>query len=105
MDKELLIPLLDYLIKYHFPEIKKMQENGAINEECYIELYKEVVNRTAKLAALWQCYGFCHGVLNTDNLSILGLTIDFGPFGWIEHFDKGHVCNHSDTSGRYSYEN
>ena len=54
--------------------------------------------------ALWQSVGFCHGVLNTDNMSILGLTIDFGPFGFLEYFDKKHICNYSDKEGRYSYE-
>ena len=61
--------------------------------------------RTAKLVALWQSYGFCHGVLNTDNMSILGLTIDYGPFGFMEYFDKNYICNHSDNEGRYSYTN
>jgi uncharacterized protein YdiU (UPF0061 family) len=51
----------------------------------------------------WQAVGFCHGVMNTDNMSILGLTIDYGPFGFLDAFDPGHVCNHSDSSGRYAY--
>jgi len=51
----------------------------------------------------WQSVGFCHGVMNTDNMSILGLTIDYGPFGFIDGFDANHICNHSDTHGRYSY--
>jgi uncharacterized protein YdiU (UPF0061 family) len=63
-----------------------------------------VVARTAKLAALWQTVGFCHGVLNTDNMSILGLTIDYGPFGFMEHFDPKFICNYSDHDGRYRYE-
>ena len=105
LDEKMIIPLLNYLIKNHFPEIQKQNDNGSPIEECYVELYKEVVRRTAKLVALWQCYGFCHGVLNTDNMSILGLTIDYGPFGWVEHFNKNHTCNHSDSNGRYSYEN
>jgi len=63
------------------------------------------VRRTAHVIALWQSYGFCHGVLNTDNLSILGLTIDFGPFGWMDYFNKDHICNHSDDQGRYSFKN
>jgi uncharacterized protein YdiU (UPF0061 family) len=57
------------------------------------------------MVALWQCYGFCHGVLNTDNMSILGLTIDYGPFGFMEYFDKKHICNHSDQHGLYMYAN
>ena len=63
----------------------------------------EVSRRTARLMAQWQAVGFCHGVMNTDNLSILGLTIDYGPFGFLDAFDPGHICNHSDHQGRYAY--
>lgn len=66
-------------------------------------MFEEIVQRTAKMVALWQCVGFCHGVLNTDNLSVLGLTIDYGPYGFLEHYDPKHICNHSDKEGRYSY--
>src|SRR5206468_1212089 len=59
--------------------------------------------RTAELIAQWQAVGFCHGVMNTDNMSILGLTIDYGPFGFLDAFDPGHICNHSDEHGRYAY--
>lgn len=62
-----------------------------------------VVERTALLVAQWQAVGFCHGVMNTDNMSILGLTIDYGPFGFVDGFDAGYICNHSDTQGRYAY--
>jgi uncharacterized protein YdiU (UPF0061 family) len=55
--------------------------------------------------AQWQAVGFCHGVMNTDNMSILGLTLDYGPFGFMEGFNPGHICNHSDTQGRYAYQN
>jgi uncharacterized protein YdiU (UPF0061 family) len=51
----------------------------------------------------WQAVGFCHGVMNTDNMSMLGLTIDYGPFGFLDQFDPGHICNHSDHQGRYAY--
>ena len=54
--------------------------------------------------AHWQAVGFCHGVMNTDNLSILGLTLDFGPFGFMENFNASYICNHSDSSGRYAYD-
>jgi uncharacterized protein YdiU (UPF0061 family) len=53
--------------------------------------------------AQWQAVGFCHGVMNTDNMSILGLTIDYGPFQFLDGFDPGHICNHSDTQGRYAF--
>ena len=62
-----------------------------------------VTRRTAELMAQWQAVGFCHGVMNTDNMSILGLTIDYGPFGFLDAFDPGHICNHSDHQGRYAY--
>jgi uncharacterized protein YdiU (UPF0061 family) len=55
------------------------------------------------MVAHWQAVGFAHGVMNTDNMSILGLTIDYGPFGFLDGFDPGHVCNHSDTGGRYAF--
>jgi uncharacterized protein YdiU (UPF0061 family) len=53
--------------------------------------------------AQWQAVGFCHGVMNTDNMSMLGLTIDYGPFGFLDAYDPGHICNHSDHGGRYAY--
>ena len=67
-------------------------------------MYEEIVKSTAKMVALWQCYGFCHGVLNTDNMSMMGLTIDYGPYGFLEHYDPKFICNHSDDQGRYRYE-
>lgn len=55
------------------------------------------------MVAEWQCVGFCHGVLNTDNMSIVGLTIDYGPFGFMDRYDPDYVCNASDNAGRYTY--
>ena len=69
------------------------------------EMLEQIVEKTAFLIAYWQSVGFCHGVMNTDNMSILGITIDYGPFGFMEDTSLSHVCNHSDDSGRYSYEN
>ncbi|KAL0566335.1 hypothetical protein V5O48_015679 [Marasmius crinis-equi] len=69
------------------------------------ELLFDVARRNAKMAAGWQVYGFMHGVINTDNVSILGLTIDFGPFAFMDVFDYMHICNHSDDGGRYAYRN
>jgi serine/tyrosine/threonine adenylyltransferase len=66
-------------------------------------LLEEVAHRTARLVAQWQLVGFCHGVMNTDNMSLLGLTIDYGPFGFLDAFDPMHVCNHSDDQGRYAF--
>ena len=67
--------------------------------------FQEVVKRTAKLFAKWQSVGFCHGVLNTDNMSVLGLTLDYGPYGFISEYDQDYICNHSDHEGRYSLGN
>ena len=69
----------------------------------YAALLEAVSQRTAHLMAAWQSVGFCHGVMNTDNMSILGLTIDYGPFQFLDAFDPTHICNHSDTHGRYAY--
>lgn len=96
---DILIQLLDYTVETFFPEV--VTDN---REETYLAFFKEVVRLTARLVSLWQCVGFCHGVLNTDNMSILGLTIDYGPFGFLDHYDPSHVCNASDDQGRYSYE-
>jgi uncharacterized protein YdiU (UPF0061 family) len=63
-----------------------------------------VVQRTASLVAQWQAVGFAHGVLNTDNMSILGLTLDYGPFGFLDDFEPGFICNHSDDYGRYAFD-
>ncbi|MBC7685924.1 MAG: YdiU family protein, partial [Bdellovibrionales bacterium] len=71
----------------------------------YKALLAEVTRRTAHMIAHWQAVGFMHGVMNTDNMSMLGLTLDYGPFGFMEAFDSAHICNHTDQQGRYSYAN
>ncbi len=68
------------------------------------EMLAQIIDKTAMLIAHWQTAGFCHGVMNTDNMSILGITIDYGPFGFLEDTALSHVCNHSDHQGRYAYE-
>ncbi len=90
--------LADYVIHTFYPEFA-----GAANP--YQELLAEVTRRTARMIAHWQAVGFMHGVMNTDNMSILGLTLDYGPFGFMEAFDANHICNHTDQGGRYSYAN
>lgn len=90
--------LADHVIEEHFPKFFGKPDG-------YEQFLTEVVERTARLIAQWQAVGFCHGVMNTDNMSILGLTLDYGPFGFMEAFNPGHICNHSDDQGRYSYEN
>ncbi|XP_056137532.1 selenoprotein O1 isoform X2 [Lampris incognitus] len=93
--------MMDYVIEMFYPEI---QQNHPDRVERNVAFFREVVLRTARLVAQWQCVGFCHGVLNTDNMSILGLTLDYGPFGFMDRFDPDFICNASDNSGRYSYQ-
>ena len=88
--------LADYVIREFFPQLVEAENK-------YLEFLREVVARTAKLIAHWQAVGFSHGVMNTDNMSILGLTIDYGPFGFLDEFDAGFICNHSDYAGRYAF--
>jgi uncharacterized protein YdiU (UPF0061 family) len=88
--------LADHVIDQHYPKLREA------TNPC-LQLLRELIGRTARLTAQWQAVGFCHGVMNTDNMSILGLTIDYGPYGFMEGFDWGHVCNHSDDGGRYAY--
>jgi serine/tyrosine/threonine adenylyltransferase len=96
-EQEKFIPiLLDYVIEHFFPDLK----NSPTRSEDFFAL---VVKRTAELIAHWQSVGFCHGVMNTDNMSILGLTLDYGPYGFMDHFNPHHICNHSDDYGRYSF--
>lgn len=88
--------LADYVIDRFYPALR---DTG----NPYQSLLREVTLRTAHLMADWQSVGFMHGVMNTDNMSILGLTLDYGPFGFMEGFDPQHICNHTDRQGRYSY--
>ena len=88
--------LVDFVIDHHYPACRDAAQP-------VVALLEAVARRTAELMADWQSVGFCHGVMNTDNLSILGLTIDYGPFGFLDAFDPGHICNHSDHQGRYAW--
>lgn len=90
--------LADYVIVRFYPTLRD-------SDNPYAALLEAVTRRTAELIAHWQAVGFMHGVMNTDNMSILGDTIDYGPFGFMEAFDSNHICNHSDHKGRYSYGN
>jgi uncharacterized protein YdiU (UPF0061 family) len=89
--------LADYVIARHFPAL-------ADSPDKYGRFFAQVTARTARLMAQWQAVGFSHGVMNTDNMSILGLTFDYGPFGFMDAYDPCHVCNHSDHFGRYAYD-
>lgn len=90
--------LADYVIAEHFPELGDRRD-----PDIYALWFAEVARRTAILMAHWLRVGFVHGVMNTDNLSILGLTIDYGPFGWLDHFDPEFTPNTSDRGGRYAW--
>ena len=97
LDRQVELRLLaDHVIDRCRPELR---ESG----QPYAALLGDVARRTGEMVAHWQAVGFMHGVMNTDNMSILGLTLDYGPFGFMEAFDAGHICNHSDHTGRYSY--
>jgi len=89
--------LADYVIARYYPELTVLADP-------YPEFLRQVALSTAELMAQWQAVGFSHGVMNTDNMSILGLTLDYGPFGFLDAFDPGYICNHSDTSGRYAFD-
>ena len=88
--------LADFVIAHFYPECQAAPNPWAA-------LLEAVTRRTAALVARWQALGFMHGVMNTDNMSILGVTIDYGPFQFMDGFDPNHICNHSDHSGRYAY--
>ncbi|MFD1874146.1 protein adenylyltransferase SelO [Hymenobacter bucti] len=86
--------LADYVIHHHYPEL------GAPSPEVYVRWFAEIARRTAVMVAHWMTMGFVHGVLNTDNMSILGLTIDYGPYGWLEPYDPDWTPNTTDFGGR-----
>lgn len=88
--------LADYTLEQSFPEFTP-------EPDAYLLLFKEVTKRTAGLIAQWQAAGFAHGVMNTDNMSIIGDTFDYGPFGFMDDFNWHYICNHSDYQGRYAF--
>lgn len=99
-DVETLKTLVDYTIKHHFSHL------GKSSKDIYIKFFSEVSERTLQLIINWQRVGFVHGVMNTDNMSILGLTIDYGPYGWLEGFDFGWTPNTTDSQHkRYRFGN
>ncbi len=92
--------LADFVIDSFYPACRHTEKFAG---NPYAALLEAVSERTAALLAQWQAVGFCHGVMNTDNMSILGLTLDYGPFQFLDGYDPAHICNHSDTQGRYAY--
>ncbi len=100
----LLKQLADFTIRYDFPEF--WPASGEPDAQAYADWFAEVCRRTAQLMAQWMRVGFVHGVMNTDNMSILGLTIDYGPYGWLEGYDLNWTPNTTDAQGRrYRYGN
>jgi hypothetical protein len=93
--KDQVRQLADYVIAEYFPEF--------LGD--YTGWFGEVVKRTAHMIAQWQAVGIAHGVMNTDNMSILGLTLDYGPYGFMDAYDPQFICNHTDEQGRYSFIN
>ncbi len=110
---EQLKSLADYCIERYYHKADKVHGKCATDSglnltsishsNTYATLLQQVSEKTAAMVAQWQSVGFCHGVMNTDNMSILGLTIDYGPFQFMDAYVPGHICNHSDTSGRYAF--
>eukprot|EP01060_Flectonema_neradi_P009358 TRINITY_DN16670_c0_g1_i2.p1 TRINITY_DN16670_c0_g1~~TRINITY_DN16670_c0_g1_i2.p1 ORF type:complete len:559 (+),score=83.27 TRINITY_DN16670_c0_g1_i2:289-1965(+) len=98
-DAEALTLLLDTIIKQYYPSCV---DSSISKGDCFIQ---ELTVKSAKLVASWQAVGFTHAVLNTDNVSVLGITIDFGPFSFMEYFDNGHIANYIDDEGMYSFNN
>ena len=95
---DLLSEFTDYMIDTYYPECRD-------SDTPVLAFLQKVVERTARMIADWQLIGFAHGVMNTDNLSITGSTMDFGPFGFMERFNPAWINNHSDHTGRYAYQN
>ena len=96
--------LFDYMVDKFYPQCRDASAGEASGQAgVVLRFMNEVMQRTAVMVADWQTAGFCHGVMNTDNMSVLGLTIDYGPYGFMDAFHAGHVCNHSDTQGRYAW--
>lgn len=94
---EQLKQLADYVIQHFLPE-------AACASNPYEQLLQFTVSQTAKMIARWQSIGFAHGVMNTDNMSIIGETLDYGPYGFLDDYDPRFICNHSDHTGRYAFE-
>ncbi|MGR6834604.1 protein adenylyltransferase SelO [Aliivibrio wodanis] len=88
--------LADKVIEWHFPDCLDA-------EKPYVAMFNEIIDRTAYMIAQWQAVGFAHGVMNTDNMSIIGQTFDYGPFGFLDDYELGYICNHSDYQGRYAF--
>ena len=94
--QDALRQLIDFTLRTCYPLCQQAADP-------VLAMFREVARRTMHTVAQWQAYGFCHGVMNTDNMSILGLTFDFGPYAFLDDYDAGYICNHSDDAGRYAF--
>jgi serine/tyrosine/threonine adenylyltransferase len=101
-DTETLKSLADYTLRHFYPEF--LPKNGPPGPAAYVEMFQRICSLTARMVMEWMRVGFVHGVMNTDNMSILGLTIDYGPYGFLDNFDTNWTPNTTDASGRrYRY--
>lgn len=98
---DLIQRLLEHVIEYYYPAARALSDRV----ERYTQFYNELVERTAKLAAQWMSVGFCHAVLNTDNMSITGESFDYGPYAFIDQYDPKFTAAYFDYSSRYCYRN
>ena len=89
--------LADHIIEQFLPE-------SAHKDDCYQKMFSYCVQNTARTITQWQSVGFAHGVMNTDNMSIIGETLDYGPYGFLDDYEPGFICNHSDHQGRYAFD-
>ncbi|KMT65701.1 protein adenylyltransferase SelO [Catenovulum maritimum] len=94
--KDELKNLVEFTIQHHFPDCAQA-------ENPTYAFLQQVVKNTAEMVAKWQAFGFCHGVMNSDNMSILGITFDYGPYAFMDAYQSNYICNHSDHTGRYAY--
>ncbi|MEJ2373837.1 MAG: protein adenylyltransferase SelO family protein, partial [Sulfurimonas sp.] len=95
---DMLENLADYVIEESFPELQDQEDR-------YFKMFTKIVQNSAKTVARWQSIGFNHGVMNTDNMSIDGRTIDYGPYAMLDDYEANYICNHTDIEGRYSFSN
>lgn len=96
-EPKMIQELADYVIKESFSHLSGV-------ENCYLKMYAEIIKNTAQTIAAWLSVGFNHGVMNTDNMSIDGRTIDYGPFAFLDYYESYYICNHTDRDGRYSFK-
>ncbi|MGQ0703597.1 MAG: protein adenylyltransferase SelO [Gemmatimonadales bacterium] len=105
---ERLRELAGYVLRRHYPALTDRSllgaRHSALGRRAVGRLFEQICTSTARLIAHWMAAGFAHGVLNTDNFSVLGITLDFGPYGFMDEYDAGFVSNHSDTEGRYRFD-